>query len=157
EARPNRPLEVFTTIAPFVFLVGLLVALSFLIAVCLDDPPKEPLARQAMQAEGKEKPADWQVRQWQYWAGIFNTSSAETLGRNPMVKDLKDEEKTRTALVVKLLLWLGGCVALALLASWCVGVNTFSLHGTYSNRLVRCYLGASRDKREIRTDQLSGQ
>ncbi len=36
--------------------------------------------------------------------------------------------------------------AAALLMSVCVGVNRFSLHSLYRNRLVRCYLGASRKR-----------
>lgn len=47
---------------------------------------------------------------------------------------------------------LGGAVlkyAIALLllwwlASWCININKFSLHGMYRNRLIRAYLGASR-------------
>ncbi len=43
--------------------------------------------------------------------------------------------------------WLFGCFAalllIALLFSWTVDVNEFSLHHFYRNRLVRCYLGAS--------------
>jgi len=44
--------------------------------------------------------------------------------------------------------WLFGCVALLVLASWRVDVNAFSLHGMYLNRLVRAYLGASRQTGE---------
>lgn len=38
---------------------------------------------------------------------------------------------------------LGGCAGAALLLSWRVDINEFSLHLFYRNRLVRCYLGAS--------------
>jgi hypothetical protein len=41
---------------------------------------------------------------------------------------------------------MGICVAVALFMAWRVDVNLFSLHGMYANRLVRCYLGASRRK-----------
>lgn len=37
-----------------------------------------------------------------------------------------------------------GCLALATLLSWRVDINLFSLYYFYRNRLVRCYLGASR-------------
>jgi uncharacterized membrane protein HdeD (DUF308 family) len=40
-----------------------------------------------------------------------------------------------------------GFLILALLLSLCVDVNVFSLQGMYANRLVRCYLGASRRKK----------
>ena len=48
--------------------------------------------------------------------------------------------------------WLWGCLAacvvVALLASCRVDVNEFSLNAMYANRLVRCYLGASRRKED---------
>ncbi|HWB14419.1 MAG TPA: hypothetical protein VG826_34655 [Pirellulales bacterium] len=44
-------------------------------------------------------------------------------------------------------LWLGGVCAMGILVLMlCVDVNLFSLHALYANRLVRCYLGASRYK-----------
>lgn len=42
-----------------------------------------------------------------------------------------------------LLIGLGVIFAIALLASYCVNINRFSLHALYRNRLVRGYLGAS--------------
>jgi hypothetical protein len=39
-------------------------------------------------------------------------------------------------------------LGLALLLSWRVDVNDFSMHHFYRNRLVRCYLGASNPQRE---------
>jgi hypothetical protein len=44
------------------------------------------------------------------------------------------------SLASMLLLMLGTAV----LVSWLIGANTFSLHGMYGNRLVRAYLGATR-------------
>jgi hypothetical protein len=42
----------------------------------------------------------------------------------------------------------GALLAIALLFAWRVDINQFSMHSLYRNRLVRCYLGASRsDKR----------
>jgi hypothetical protein len=38
-------------------------------------------------------------------------------------------------------------LAVAFVLSWRVDVNEFSMHHFYKNRLVRCYLGASRDER----------
>ena len=40
-----------------------------------------------------------------------------------------------------------GPILLSILASWLVGVNRFSMHSLYRDRLVRSYLGASNDKR----------
>lgn len=51
-----------------------------------------------------------------------------------------------------ILLWLGlGAViayAVARIASRCVNINRFSLHALYRNRLIRAYLGASRQTRQ---------
>jgi hypothetical protein len=41
-----------------------------------------------------------------------------------------------------------GAGGLSLLASFFVGVNRFSMHGLYRNRLIRAYLGASNAKRK---------
>ena len=46
-----------------------------------------------------------------------------------------------------LLLLLPVCVVAGLLLSWRVDINQFSMHNFYKNRLVRCYLGASRQRR----------
>lgn len=45
---------------------------------------------------------------------------------------------------VHVLVFFLGSFGLALAASWCIGVNVFSMHAMYRNRLVRAYLGASR-------------
>ena len=42
--------------------------------------------------------------------------------------------------------WLVFCLILSFVMAWRTDVNIFSLHGLYANRLVRCYLGASRPK-----------
>ena len=47
-----------------------------------------------------------------------------------------------------------GLLALAFVLSWRVDVNEFSMHHFYKNRLVRCYLGASRDERVSASDGL---
>src|SRR5262249_29599221 len=46
-------------------------------------------------------------------------------------------------------LWLFmlGLAFVALLISWRVGVNEFSMHALYRNRLARCYFGASNQRR----------
>jgi len=56
----------------------------------------------------------------------------------------------------RLLLAMLAAVLLAALAARRVDVNLFSLHGLYADRLVRCYLGASRRKARAGIDRLSG-
>lgn len=46
---------------------------------------------------------------------------------------------------LELLALLGGLAALGAAAAWFVGASAFSLHSMYGNRLVRAYLGATRD------------
>lgn len=46
--------------------------------------------------------------------------------------------------------------AAALLMGWLVNINSFSMHAMYRNRLVRCYLGASRDKDERKRNPFTG-
>jgi hypothetical protein len=48
----------------------------------------------------------------------------------------------------KLVYWLLGSLALGGLMTFFINVNLFSLHMMYANRLIRCYLGASRRKEE---------
>ena len=45
-------------------------------------------------------------------------------------------------------------LAAAFVLSWRVDVNEFSMHHFYKNRLVRCYLGASRDQRADRPERV---
>jgi hypothetical protein len=62
-----------------------------------------------------------------------------------------DEQSNKPMLLSHILLWLalGGIVTgvVGAIASKNVNINRFSLHAVYRNRLVRCYLGASRQKR----------
>jgi hypothetical protein len=51
--------------------------------------------------------------------------------------------------------WTLACVAVGLLFSWRVDINEFSIHHFYKNRLVRCYLGASRTT-ERKADWFTG-
>ncbi len=44
-------------------------------------------------------------------------------------------------------LWLGLSGLMTLVGSLLIDVNLFSLHAMYANRLIRCYLGASRGKK----------
>jgi hypothetical protein len=44
---------------------------------------------------------------------------------------------------------IGACLLVSALFAWRVNVNTFSMNAMYYNRLVRCYLGASRQNRVV--------
>jgi hypothetical protein len=51
---------------------------------------------------------------------------------------------------------LGVFTVTGLVLSWRVDINEFSMHHFYKNRLVRCYLGASRDRSDRRANRFTG-
>src|SRR5262249_58895006 len=71
------------------------------------------------------------------------------LGSTPWIDfaaDLTFVEDGNVVLLPWLLALLALLFVLSLIARRILEVNLFSLHATYANRLVRCYLGASRRK-----------
>ncbi|MBZ5579297.1 MAG: hypothetical protein LAP40_22270 [Acidobacteriia bacterium] len=48
--------------------------------------------------------------------------------------------------ILFLVLTLAGSIMVTLVAAWRFNINEFSMHHFYKNRLVRCYLGASNNK-----------
>jgi Patatin-like phospholipase len=125
----NKLLEWLALIAPHVFIAGLLVFLSWLLNWLL---ALSALSDTAL-APLPEKP---QLRLIAELNRYFDTMN----DADPLI----------------LCYWLLGCSALSALMTWCVDVNLFSLQGTYANRLVRCYLGASRPKGERPRHRLRG-
>jgi hypothetical protein len=168
----NRAAELLAQAAPPVFVVGLIVAASWLLSVLVDAPPSATAARPHVHAArvpadppvnvaevtdrsgtGKttrtetlqfaERPDEEGIERWRYWAGLLNTR-----GDGLACDHLE--------LLVKLAAWFVGFGLIATAAATHFGVNTFSLHGLYGNRLIRCYLGASRTKEKARADRLRG-
>ena len=78
-------------------------------------------------------------------AGEDQGSSAGEQGPRPLPRALWVVEHTDPYLMLLIAL---GSPLLALLVSRCIGVNVFSMHAMYRNRLVRAYLGASRWRRD---------
>jgi hypothetical protein len=62
-----------------------------------------------------------------------------------------DEMDIRAPLAV-----FAATVLLTVILSWRFDVNEFSMHHFYKNRLVRCYLGASRDQTARRPNRFTG-
>jgi hypothetical protein len=100
----TRAKEILASIAPFVFLAGLLLGVGWLV--------DEIIALNANDAR-------WAT------AGTLDTAG-------------------RSVLLSVSLLVLAACVALLALMAARVDINLFSLNAFYRNRLVRCYLGATR-------------
>ena len=64
-----------------------------------------------------------------------------------LVMLLRSKEPPTAHILLWLLVGLAIATAVAALASYCVNINRFSLHALYRNRLIRGYLGASRQAR----------
>lgn len=101
-------------VAPYVFIIGLLIALSSVLNTALTSETLcekcEPLVAS------------------QYFTPILDTSLA----------NLNEVSLAAMAWVG------GVCALVFGLLGWRVDINLFSLHGFYRNRLTRCYLGGTR-------------
>lgn len=69
------------------------------------------------------------------------------IGRAPDIFPLSPT-KLNWVLLGKFGLAFLGCVVICGAASWTINTNRFSLHGLYRNRLIRAFLGGSRDERQ---------
>jgi hypothetical protein len=94
---------------------------------------------------------------------LISLLAAAVLGNRPAANEYLDFfpgyfQALNDTSPLRLACWFVGCTGLALLMAKRVDVNLFSLHGLYANRLVRCYLGASRPKdRNLKIrDQMGG-
>jgi len=110
--------NILARLAPYVFIVGLLLAISTGLQVVL--------------------PLRTQTFAWLMERQLFNS-------RNLPVADiiLKHFQILDTTGWLSVWIALGALAAAAALLSWRVDINEFSMHHFYRNRLVRCYLGAS--------------
>lgn len=117
--RRGRLLDAIARIAPWVFILGLIVALSLAGQSLLRALDWEPYLV-ADAAQSLRRPWDGSLQEYLAW-----------LHRNVMGHPDS-------------LLWVAGIAAATwLLFGWAINVNEFSLNAFYRNRLVRCYLGAS--------------
>ena len=119
-------LDWLCSLAPPVFLVGLLTVLSLVTSAALNAVagPVSPPSEAASKQEGI--------------AAAFNAASFGYLRNNP-----GHPYPWRV-------LWLSLGITISLFATFAyfVDVNLFSLHALYANRLIRTFLGASRPKRQ---------
>lgn len=119
-SKRGRALDLIARIAPWVFILGLVVALSLAGQMLIDWHARSSL--------------EVAVQQYQPWQGSLREHLLWLDGN--VTRHLDS-------------LFLVAALALAtwLLFGWAVNVNEFSLNAFYRNRLVRCYLGASNDVR----------
>jgi predicted acylesterase/phospholipase RssA len=119
-ALSNTMLHYAALVAPYVFVVGLVLGVSVAI--------HEVIAHNvAGCAALRETPALWKSA---YWTCAGTNADHAWL-------------------------WAAITLGVALLFSWRVNINEFSIHHFYKNRLVRCYLGASRG-RDRKPDWFTG-
>jgi Patatin-like phospholipase len=109
--------------APYIFVVGLLLAVSLsiqFIVPCLDADGPACGVRHSL---------------FDNWAGLESGPLAT----------LHFDLLSKTPFSVLSVTWLGLAV-IAVVLAWRVDINEFSMHHFYRNRLVRCYLGASHER-----------
>jgi hypothetical protein len=114
KSKSNKILELIAAVAPFVFIAGLLVAVSAGLDYVI------------------------RVNSGQDWSSIGGEHSDPSC-----------------FLVVSLGVWALCVLSLVLLAAR-VDINEFSLSRFYRNRLVRCYLGATRDSAKRQPQNFTG-
>lgn len=120
----TRLKEVLAHVAPAVFLLGLFILVSVFAALLIDNgvPDGWAYLERLNSPYGPKPLEDW-VGKGNAWLAMSVCLVASTL-----------------------LLFFS-----SFLLSLCADINIFSLQGLYANRLVRCYLGASRRKRPSET------
>lgn len=153
------PKEIVAMVSPYVFVVGLFVLLSWG-AFWLAERELFRETGQAPIASMKQTPAQVkasavaQAGDEKASASISGSTagcSADELkgaqaGSPACIAMLQQEFWDRTRKFGARWMWikLSGLFLIAALVSWRVDINIFSMNLLYRNRLVRCYLGASR-------------
>lgn len=152
----KRALEVLASVAPTVFLVGYVIAISAGVHLALESHVRPFVSGEDRVGSSTTKRydvnvktpegADVEVRvnpsETGWLAGKLQPVRAFAM-RYPEV--LVQEERGPSRLAYTLLL-LTIFALVAAVASKRVNINEFSLHHFYKNRLVRAYLGASRNR-----------
>jgi hypothetical protein len=142
---------------PYVFIVGLGAALATLLesvlALVTAKDHGQSLQAFLHNSRGAQTPVGWMVSlDWQQWLSHFQgtvspVAAPSTSSTPPYV--LADWQILQTVLChpYKLLLCISVVAVACLGLAWRVDLNEFSMNLFYRNRLVRCYLGASRKSR----------
>lgn len=118
-------------VAPYVFVVGLLVLLSTLLLLVLPEL----------------------IERTPQWIASFAPRLVPNIDTVATAADtetwaLSYWHRMDLTLGPGLVLWFAVFTVLAALLSTRVGINDFSMHGMYRDRLVRCYFGASNPRRK---------
>ncbi|HEV7765438.1 MAG TPA: patatin-like phospholipase family protein, partial [Thermoanaerobaculia bacterium] len=101
------------------------------------------------QIESESRLAEHATREYPATVGAQPARVKETpVATRERLRSVEHLQIVQTADPIWMLGIVFGCPLLALLLSRVIGVNVFSMHAMYRNRLVRAYLGASRVHRQ---------
>lgn len=152
---PNQPskLDPLLKIAPPVFVLGLLVAIATILHGQID-PKRQPPGKPAVSV-GAEKPRikilDGDGANLRAEIEPASAESSAALANEYLRR--VSSGSNRLGVVAGVLV---GLLGIALTLAWRVDVNEFSMHLFYRNRLTRCYLGASVDRRAKKANRFTG-
>ncbi|SEM66632.1 Patatin-like phospholipase [Syntrophus gentianae] len=142
-------LEMLTHVAPWVFVLGLLFVLSWGLHMSLIWPGDLP-ARSA-ESPSRNPPGIYLRAEPDTGKPVFTVRNIDKPEQWDRFLKIAAEKCSEIKFRFKTPWTLPILAALALLAalllSWRVNINLFSLHHFYRNRLSRCYLGATNTKR----------
>jgi hypothetical protein len=144
----SKALSIALAVAIPIFVVYILAVISFGTTAALSHVlsfhriPESQVAAETYQAEHATTTYGIDIAPKKATVKEVPLANAE---RERSYEDLKILEITPWWLAVVIVF---GCLALARMISRCIGVNVFSMHAMYRNRLVRAYLGASRWSRD---------
>lgn len=151
----TKPRSFVTALAPLVFLVGLVSVLSLAVSAIVDDRPTAVVmvppsnSNPAATASGTERAVDVTNEDG---TGPMMVRSTPARRITWFVRENQERlvhdylEGLRTVPWRRIALMTIVTAAMTLLFAMTVDVNVYSLSEMYRNRLVRCYLGASRPK-----------
>jgi hypothetical protein len=140
----NRKLEIFLKVAPIVFLVGLLVVISFCSHLALarmqgrGQDVRAVIETLRLRAQATPENAQAQRPPAAVQPTVAQRAAPPTPSYEANYWNLVRSPRGRNILLALLF-----CAGMAALLAWRVDINEFSMHHFYRNRLVRCYLGAS--------------
>ena len=155
-------LKLIALVSPYVFLLGMLMLLSLGIYKLAEiQLNHEPTWKQYIQAENGNPGAKKMAVTLEARAGTSPNVNQTSCGRSAVSTDNgltvapgREYETSRErrwfwkriSLLPAPKLWgeVGLLLGVSLLVAWRVDINIFSMNLLYRNRLVRCYLGASR-------------
>ena len=165
---PNSSLELIAVVTPYVFIIGLMVLLSLgvswlggqrLNAAAPGSPPPPPAAIAnpiAISVQIKDADAGSEKDSAAASGPAASLTGSLVLQGNlpptgPAVRAKQSHDFWERAMRYSVC-WLWTCVLIlgvaALGLAYRVDINLFSMNLLYRNRLVRCYLGASREEKE---------